>query len=55
MGGNPGVPSPYGQEQKLSESLLHMLISEKDPVKKSSIQDVITDLAKVPSWKSFLT
>jgi hypothetical protein len=50
MGGNPGVSSPYGHEDKLVKTLLNMNASEKDPSRKASIQSVIDVLKTFPKW-----
>lgn len=54
MGGDAGVTSPYGQEKKLSETLITMNRTEKDPSKKLAIEAVISSLSQNPSWSKFL-
>lgn len=54
MGHNPNVSSPYGQQKVLSETLLNMLKTETNPVRKDSINSVINDLKAVPQWKNYL-
>jgi hypothetical protein len=54
MGGNPGVSSPYGEQKKLSESLMNMYNSEMDPSRKASMRAVIDVLKTFPTWSPHL-
>lgn len=54
MGGKPNVASPYGEQKKLSESLMNMYNSELDPSRKASMKAVIDVLKTFPAWQPHL-
>lgn len=54
MGGNPGVSSPYGEQKKLSESLMNMYNKETDPSRKASMKAVIDVLKTFPDWTKYI-
>lgn len=54
MGTNPGVSSPYGQERKLSETLMNMSRTEQDPSRKMAIDSVISSLKQNPDYAKYL-